>query len=130
MQATSPIRRYSDLLVHRQLIASLDNHPPLSQDQLAELIDELESPVRQAIQISREDQRHWQRVWFETHRGQRWAMQFLRWLKPQDRLALLHVNELAMGLVGRLESDDPEPGQRMSLEVFVPDDSDLPMLIS
>ena len=130
VQATSPIRRYSDLLVHRQLIASLDHQPPLGQDQLAELIDELESPVRQAIQISREDQRHWQRVWFATHPGQRWAMQFLRWLKPQDRLALLHVNELAMGLVGRLESDDPEPGQSMSLEVSVPEASDLPMVIS
>ena len=57
-------------------------------------------------------------------------MQFLRWLKPQDRLALLHVNELAMGLVGRLESDDPEPGQSMSLEVSVPEASDLPMVIS
>ena len=129
VQATSPIRRYSDLLVHRQLIASLEDQTPLTNDQLADVINELEQPMRQAVQISREDQRHWQRVWFATHVGQRWGLQFLRWLRQQDHLALLHVNDLAMGIVGRLEVEDPVPGQSMTLEIIVPEDSESAMLI-
>ena len=130
VQATSPIRRYSDLVVHRQLIASLDHQVPLTNEQLTDVINGLESPMRQAIQISREDQRHWQRIWFASHLGQEWSMQFLRWLREQDRLALVHVNELAMGIVGRLAVEAPEPGQLMTCKVTVPDDSDSTMLIS
>ena len=85
--------------------------------------------MRQAIQISREDQRHWQRIWFAGHAGQVWSMQFLRWLRQQDRLALLHVNDLAMGIVGRLELEDPQPGQALQCEVVVPEDSESTMLI-
>ena len=129
VQATSPIRRYSDLLVHRQLIANLDQQVPLTNDHLADVINELDNPMRQAIQISREDQRHWQRIWFAGHAGQVWSMQFLRWLRQQDRLALLHVNDLAMGIVGRLELEDPQPGQALQCEVVVPEDSESTMLI-
>lgn len=129
VQATSPIRRYSDLLVHRQLIANLDQQEPLTNDQLADVINELDNPMRQAIQISREDQRHWQRIWFAGHAGQVWSMQFLRWLRQQDRLALLHVNDLAMGIVGRLELEDPLPGQALQCEVVVPEDNESTMLI-
>ena len=85
--------------------------------------------MRQAVQISREDQRHWQRIWFASHSGQTWGLQFLRWLRQQDRLALVHVNDLAMAIVGCLEVEDPEPGQSMTLEIVVPEGSDSPMLI-
>ena len=129
VQATSPIRRYSDLLVHRQLIANLDQQVPLTNDHLVDVINELDNPMRQAIQISREDQRHWQRIWFAGHAGQVWSMQFLRWLRQQDRLALLHVNDLAMGIVGRLELEDPLPGQALQCEVVVPEDNESTMLI-
>lgn len=98
VQATSPIRRYGDLVVQRQLLAMREGRPPLSADQLHDLLATLEGPLREAVQISREDQRHWQQVWFAEHRGHAWRAQFLRWLRPQDRLGLVHCEELAMDL--------------------------------
>ena len=67
VQATSPIRRYADLLAHRQLIAWMEQQPVLEEPELRELLDELEDPLRQSIQISREDQRHWQQAVSYTH---------------------------------------------------------------
>ncbi len=96
VQATSPIRRYGDLLVQRQLGAQLQGGTPLEAVALGEVLQELEPVLREGIQISREDQRHWQQVWFEQHRGARWAGIFLRWLRPQDRLGLVHLEALAM----------------------------------
>ncbi len=127
VQATSPIRRYSDLLAHRQLIAWMEQQPVLEEPQLRELLDELEDPLRQSIQIGREDQRHWQQVWLEKHREQQWSVQFLRWLRPQDRLALAHVPDLAMDLVGHADGAEPSPGQLLTMAVVHvnPDEGEL-----
>ncbi|MCP9887201.1 RNB domain-containing ribonuclease [Cyanobium sp. ATX 6A2] len=116
VQATSPIRRYGDLLVQRQLLALERGEEPLDAAAMLALLDELDGPARQAVQISREDQRHWQQVWFEAHRGQQWACCFLRWLRAQDRLALVHVEDLAMDLPA-LAPEGAEPATPLLLRV-------------
>ena len=98
VQATSPIRRYADLVAQRQLEALVEGRRPLDAPALQDLLSQLEGPLRQGIQIGRDDQRHWQQVWFERHKGEQWRALFLRWLRPQDRLGLVHVEELAMEL--------------------------------
>ena len=121
VQATSPIRRYADLATHRQIIAQMENITPLSEPEMGELIDDLDDPLRQSIQISREDQRHWQQVWFSQHREQRWDAEFLRFLRPQDGLALVHLADLAMDIVGRVDQGNPNPGDRMTMTVKLAD---------
>jgi exoribonuclease-2 len=116
VQATSPIRRYADLLVQRQLLAWREGQTPLSRDQLLELLAELDQPLRQANQISRDDQRHWQQVWFDAHRSQAWRAQFLRWLRPQDGLGLLHVEDLAMDLAALCPAGS-EPADQLLVRV-------------
>jgi len=116
VQATSPIRRYGDLVVQRQIAAVLAGEPPLSQDQLEEQLQTFEAAVREGIGISREDQRHWQQVWFEQHRSGQWRAQFLRWLRPQDRLGLVRVEELAMDLAAECPSG-VDPGAELLLRV-------------
>ena len=116
VQATSPIRRYGDLVVQRQIAAALDGQAPLSQDQLEEQLQVFEAAVREGIGISREDQRHWQQVWFEAHRSGQWRADFLRWLRPQDRLGLVRVDELAMDLAAECPSGI-SPGESLLLRV-------------
>ncbi len=119
VQATSPIRRYGDLVVQRQLQAAASGTAPLGEVEMGELISQLEGPLKQGIQISREDQRHWQQVWFEqqhSHQSQ-WQAQFLRWLKPQDRLGLVHAEDLAMDLAAECPAGS-EPGDALLLRVL------------
>jgi exoribonuclease-2 len=89
----------------------------MDEEHLGEVIDDLDDPLRQSIQISREDQRHWQQVWFAEHQSTVWSAEFLRWLRPQDRLALVHVSDLAMDLVGCVTAAAPEPGDALELQV-------------
>ncbi|MFZ9849657.1 MAG: ribonuclease catalytic domain-containing protein [Vulcanococcus sp.] len=116
VQATSPIRRYGDLVVQRQLAAALEDGSPLSQEQLEEQLQTFEAAVREGIGIAREDQRHWQQVWFEQHRSGQWRALFLRWLRPQDRLGLVRVEELAMDLAAECPAG-VEPGAELLLRV-------------
>ena len=116
VQATSPIRRYSDLVVQRQIGAQLRGGPVLDESQMKSLIEEFDGAMREGIGISREDQRHWQQVWFESHKSDQWQGEFLRWLRPQEQLGLVRIEELAMDLA----ADCPQgvqPGASLFLRV-------------
>lgn len=115
-QATSPIRRYGDLVVQRQIQAQLSGTTPLGDDALQELVNSFDGAVREGIAISREDQRHWQQVWFEAHKSGQWHVDFLRWLRPQDRLGLVRIEELAMDLAAECPPN-AQPGEALLLRV-------------
>ena len=99
----------------------LGGEQPLEEAKVAEVIDDLADPLHQSIQISREDQRHWQQVWFSERVKNSWTALFLRWLRPQDRIALVHVPDLAMDLVGQVVEGNPQPGEPKQLRVGLAD---------
>ena len=116
VQATSPIRRYGDLVVQRQLLACLEGEAPMPAEGLQDLVSEVDLACREGISISREDQRHWQQVWFDNHRQEQWTAEFLRWLRPQDGLGLIRIDSLAMDLAASCPSGS-EPGDRLEVTV-------------
>ena len=115
-QATSPIRRYGDLVVQRQIAAVINAETPLSEESMQELIDSFDAAVREGLTISREDQRHWQQVWFERHQSDQWPVDFLRWLRPQDRLGLVRLDDLAMDVAAECPTGSV-PGDALVLQV-------------
>jgi exoribonuclease-2 len=120
VQATSPIRRYGDLVTQRQLLALQRGETPMEAEALQQLLQELEDPIRQGLQISREDQRHWQQEWFCRHRARQWSGQFLRWLRAQDHLGLVHLEDLAMDLAASCPPGS-EPGDALIVRVQLVD---------
>lgn len=60
LQATSPIRRYADLLNQRQIAAHLAGQPaPYTRATLAALLEAIEAPLADANAISKETRRFW-----------------------------------------------------------------------
>ncbi len=58
-QVTSPLRRYSDLLLHRQIKAVINNQtPPYSQNDLAQVMLYADSAVSRADEIMRDRERY------------------------------------------------------------------------
>jgi len=57
--ATSPLRRYTDLLVQRQLKAALEGKPfPLDNEQLENVLTEVSLPLERASSMERERQKY------------------------------------------------------------------------
>ena len=52
-----------------------------------------------------------------AHAGAARVPASVRWLRPQDRLALVHVPDLAMDLVGHSDGAEPSPGQLLTMTV-------------
>ena len=66
IQCTSPIRRYLDLVLQRQISSVFQEiDPPYSEKKLTELLPHLDEPLSKAQLISRESKRFWLQKYLE-----------------------------------------------------------------
>ena len=66
-RATSPLRRYLDLVVHQQLRAYLHGEPLLDSQQILERVGAAESVTQNRVQAERLSRRHWILVYLLAH---------------------------------------------------------------
>jgi len=120
LQWTSPIRRYGDLLAHRQWLTYSGSLPgePLAAPALGPWLEALDRLGREANQIAREDQRLALLQWLEATPGGVPAQEglLLRWLRADDGLALVRLEAWAMELPVRLKGQ-LQPGDRLLVQV-------------
>ena len=102
-QATSPLRRYSDQLVHRQILAKIDNGNSNSTEHLLQILSQIKRPQNQAIQIMREDNLSLQYEWFCRNKDKIWKTYYLRILSQNQHIVLLYFEELEMDIACKLE---------------------------
>ena len=66
-RATSPLRRYSDLLVHQQLRAWLRGEDPIDAKTLVARVGEAETAGAAVRRAERLSNQHWKLVWLRAH---------------------------------------------------------------
>ena len=101
-QATSPLRRYTDLIVHRQILGHLDNNTFLNVNDVSELLMTLLTPQKQALDLMREDQANLQYIYFEYNKDKIWKTYFLRIISQKEGIVLLYFELLEMDIVCNL----------------------------
>ena len=111
--ATSPIRRYLDLVVQRQLgsvLAGLE--PAYTKQQLKDIAQEVEPVVRRAGKVRNMRQRYWLMKWLEARRGQELPAIAM---EPQMRRWSILLPEIMM-LTGVPKTADLKlkPGQQVT----------------
>ncbi len=103
-QVTSPIRRYLDLLTHFQLKAHLRGEPlPFSSSEVTELAQGATSAAYEATLVERQTKRYWALEYLRRHQDQVWDALFLRWLREDEGLGLIIIEDLALELPMRFD---------------------------
>jgi len=103
LQATSPIRRYGDLVVHRQLKAAAAGEPaPYTAEDLAVLAAELDPLNGQAAKLERAADKYWVTEYLARHKGRSWKALFLGWFREDDKLAQVLLEELGYRVTMKL----------------------------
>ncbi|MBW4566821.1 MAG: ribonuclease R [Tolypothrix carrinoi HA7290-LM1] len=98
-QATSPIRRYSDLLTHFQLKAHLRGEVlPFTADQLKEVMMTVTAITQELTMVERQTNRYWALEYLRRHPQQVWQVTVLMWLREDSNLALILLEDLGLQL--------------------------------
>lgn len=98
-QVTSPIRRYTDLLAHFQLKAHLRGDPlPFSSEEITEITQGASSAAYEATLVERQTKRYWALEYLRRHQDRVWSAVLLRWLREDDGLGLIMLEELGLEL--------------------------------
>nr|WP_230968101.1 ribonuclease R family protein [Nostoc sp. WHI] len=98
-QATSPIRRYSDLLTHFQLKAHLRGEVlPFSAEQLKEVMINVTSITQEVTMVERQTNRYYALEYLRRHPEETWDVTVLMWLREDSNLALILLEDLGLQL--------------------------------
>jgi len=101
-QVTSPIRRYSDLLAHFQIKAHLRGDDlPFTPETLQEMILTASNAAYEATLVERQTNRYWGLEYLRRNSDRIWQAILLRWLREDDRLGLILLEDLGLELAMR-----------------------------
>ncbi|TVQ16479.1 MAG: RNB domain-containing ribonuclease [Leptolyngbya sp. DLM2.Bin15] len=105
-QVTSPIRRYTDLIAHFQIKAHLRGEtPPIAAKELEEMLMSVSSTAYESTLVERQTNRYWGLEYLRRHPNQSWSALILRWLREQDNLGLILIEDLGLELAMRFKRE-------------------------
>jgi exoribonuclease II len=122
MQITSPIRRYTDLLAHFQIKAHLRGEElPYNGEQLHEMMMAIGTNTYEATMVERQTNRYWTLEFLNRQGTQQvWDAIVLRWLREDESLALILLDELGVELAMRLNRW-ADLGERIRVQIPLAD---------
>ena len=104
VHATSPIRRYADLLVNYQLHRYLHNKELISKREVEEITHEINNQGRQNIMRYREDQKYWLSKWFKNNSLKNYQVILLNWINKYKNICILYFTEYNFSTICNLSS--------------------------
>lgn len=117
VQVTSPIRRYSDLLAHFQIKAHLKGGElPFSREELQEIVYSVSSSSYEATLVERQTNRYWGLEYLRRNAECVWGVIVLRWLREDENLGLILIEDLGMELPHRFDRS-VFLGERLEMQV-------------
>lgn len=116
-QVTSPIRRYTDLLAHFQIKAHLRGESlPFSAEDLQQILFSVANSAYEATLVERQTNRYWGLEYLRRNAHEVWQVLVLRWLREDENLGLILLEELGLELPHRFERS-VALGDRLELQV-------------
>ena len=131
-QATSPIRRYLDLVAQYQIVRHLENIPYIKRDIISDVINEVLPTINNSNQIMRQDQTNWRLLWLATQKQKTWRAIFLQWLNKKTCLGLVRIYDIALDVASTIIiKQGIEEGAALELSVSTLGDmADIPTITS
>jgi len=109
VQATSPIRRFGDLLAHWQIKAALrGSSPPFDEIKLQSILDEMQEANRALNKYERNVSDFWVSKYFEketsTNPNATWDGILVKWIHQDNGIAITFIESLGLEMIARIRA--------------------------
>ena len=126
VQTTSPLRRYLDLLVQRQLYLFLNNKNILSEEIINKEIELSKIKQKENNNIIKENKLFFLKLYFNNKRNITYKIIFIRWINQKKNIALVFFTLYNLELLIKLYiSIDTFPNKIYKIKYSSNQDSDL-----
>ena len=92
VQGTSPLRRYLDLIVQRQIYSKLNNLSLLSEQEISGIIEICNKKQQEVNSIIKENKMRYLRIFFDNNEKIQKII-FIRWINKKRSIALVYFPE-------------------------------------
>jgi len=126
LHATSPIRRYADLIVNYQLNRYLNNNELISKEDVEQIILEINNQGRQNIMRYREDQKYWLSKWFKKNSFNVYNVILLNWVNRYKNICILYFLDYHFSTICKLKSKkNLNIGESFNVQNIVDNNNDI-----
>ena len=101
-QVTSPLRRYIDLIIQKQIYFYLNKYPLISEEVIDSLINEYKSKLKDVNEIIRENKFIYLSKFFKKKVNEHFKIIFIRWINPKKNIALVYFPDYYLEILIKL----------------------------
>ena len=105
-QSTSPIRRYSDFIVQKQIINFINRKNRLSPERLENILGKLKIAENNNKEVIREEQRMAQINWFRQNQEKDWSTYFIKFLNKSENIVVLRFKDLEQDIAVKIDNTE------------------------
>ena len=98
-QCTSPLRRYLDLIVQRQVFNNINNIEPLNLNIINEIIDSSKVKQAEINNIYKNDKLYFLKIFFDNNKKSSYKIIFIKWINHKKSIALVYFPEYSIELL-------------------------------
>ena len=126
LHASSPIRRYADLLVNYQLNRYLNNKDLISKEEVGRMTYKINNQGRQNIMRYREDQKYLLSKWFKNSLIKEYHVILLNWVNKYTNICILYFIEYYFSTICILKSkNNLTIGERFKVQHLIDNNNDI-----
>ena len=99
VQCTSPLRRYLDLIIQRQVYNKINNYDPLSINSVSKIIDYSKNRQTENNNIIRNDKFKYLTLFFKNENKPIYKIIFVKWINHKRNIALVFFPEYSLEIL-------------------------------
>ena len=99
VQCTSPLRRYLDLIIQRQVYNKINNYELLSKDAVSKIIDYSKNRQSENNNIFRNDKYKYLTLFFKNEQKPFYKIIFVKWINHKKNIALVYFPDYSLEIL-------------------------------